>query len=194
MPRTESPVIESVIKRDGTIVSFERTKIENAIAKALEATGEGSREQSKVIAESVVNSLSNTLRADARTIPSVEEVQDSVETELMKAGFGATAKAYILYRVHHAKLREASSEVSPSIRAIVAESKKYFSNQLSEFVYYSTYSRWLDDAGRREAWVETVNRYVAFMRENLGDTLLENEYAEIRENMLAMKAMGSMRL
>jgi len=194
MPRTESPVLESVIKRDGSIVPFEREKIEHAIAKAFVATGEGSGEDAKAVAESVVASLDEALRADARTAPSVEEVQDRVETELMSAGYGATAKAYILYREHHAKLREGDTGVSASIRALVTESKKYFSNQLSEFVYYSTYSRWLDDAGRREAWVETVDRYMSFMRENLGDKLSESEYAEVRENMLAMKAMGSMRL
>jgi ribonucleotide reductase alpha subunit len=84
--------------------------------------------------------------------------------------------------------------VPKEVKDLVEESQKYFSNQLSEFVYYTTYSRWLPEENRREAWVETIDRYIAFMRENLGDKLKDKEYAEVREYMLEMKALGSMRL
>ncbi len=194
MPRTKSTYPASIIKRDGSSAPFELEKIARAIAKALAAASEGSSEESITVARSVAASLQGALEQGARTVPSVEQVQDIVEAELMKAGYVATAKAYILYREHHAKLRKEASDVSPAIRAVVSKSKEYFPNQLSEFVYYSTYSRWLDDQGRREAWVETVDRYISFMRENLGDRLTQDEYQEVREYMLAMKAMGSMRL
>ncbi len=194
MSRTKSPILSSVVKRDGSIVPFDTGKIARAIEKALMATGEGMPESSSMITELVVATLTKKVVAGDVAVPTVEQVQDSVETELMCSGFSATAKAYILYREHHALLRKEDARVSPEIRALVTESKQYFSNQLSEFVYYSTYSRWDDTKGRREAWVETIERYVSFMHENLGTALTEPEYQEVTEYMLAMKAMGSMRL
>jgi hypothetical protein len=78
--------------------------------------------------------------------------------------------------------------------AMAQASKQYFRNQLSEFVYYSTYSKWLPEESRRETWVETVGRYIGFMHENLGTKLSEAEYAELQAAMLKMETLGSMRL
>jgi ribonucleoside-diphosphate reductase alpha chain len=124
----------------------------------------------------------------------VEQVQDVVELALMRSRWFKTAKAYILYREEHAKLRKARREVPEHVRTLAQASKQYFRNQLSEFVYYSTYSKWLPDEGRRETWVETVGRYIGFMHENLGTKLTEAEYAELQQSMLKMEALGSMRL
>ena len=74
------------------------------------------------------------------------------------------------------------------------ESKQYFRNSLAEFVYYRSYSRWIDEEQRRETWIETVDRYMNFMRENLDKKLHEKEYAEIREAILKHEVMPSMRL
>ncbi|HZX10596.1 MAG TPA: ribonucleoside-triphosphate reductase, partial [Acidobacteriota bacterium] len=52
----------------------------------------------------------------------------------------------------------------------------------------------LPEEQRRETWIETVDRYVNFMRENLGDKITEEKYIEIREFILNHKAMPSMRL
>ncbi|HEY0979246.1 MAG TPA: ATP cone domain-containing protein, partial [Candidatus Paceibacterota bacterium] len=194
MPRPQSPAFTTLIKRDGSIVPFESAKIARAIGRALAATGEGEDGSADRVTESVIAALTEKLHASEVSVPTVEQVQDTVETALMQAGYSATAKAYILYRDRHAKLREDEHSVAPDIKALVAESRQYFPNQLSEFVYYSTYSRWLDEKGRREAWVETVDRYLSFMHENLGNKLSEAEYEEVRSSMLAMKAMGSMRL
>lgn len=194
MARLQSPAFTTLIKRDGSIVPFESAKIARAIGRALAATGEGEDGSAARVTDAVIANLAEKLRASEISVPTVEQVQDTVETALMQAGYPATAKAYILYRDRHAKLREDEHSVAPDIKALVAESRQYFPNQLSEFVYYSTYSRWLDDKGRREAWVETVDRYLSFMRENLGSKLSEAEYEEVRTFMLAMKAMGSMRL
>ncbi len=194
MQSKKSPVLTSVVKRDGSQVPFELAKIERAIARALEATGEGTPDSAQTMTQAVFTTLTKKLKSAELVIPTVEQLQDIVEAELMRAGYPATAKAYILYRVRHAQLRADATNVSEEVRSLVSQSKGYFSNQLSEFVYYSTYSRWLPEKGRREAWVETVDRYVTFMEENLGEKLFPEEYQEVRENMLAMKAMGSMRL
>jgi ribonucleoside-diphosphate reductase alpha chain len=76
----------------------------------------------------------------------------------------------------------------------VAESKKYFQNALSEFVYYLSYSKWIPELGRRETWMETIDRYINFMRETTTDKLNQTEYAEIRQQMLEMQIIPSMRL
>ena len=74
------------------------------------------------------------------------------------------------------------------------EAKKYFKNNpLGEFVYLRTYARWIESEQRRETWIETVDRYVNFMKENLGDKLTKREYAELREAILKQEVMPSMR-
>ncbi len=80
------------------------------------------------------------------------------------------------------------------LRSLVEESKKYFRSPLGEFVYYRTYARWIDEEGRRETWIETVDRYMSFMRENLGNKLTPQEYAEVRTMILTQSVVPSMRL
>ena len=65
---------------------------------------------------------------------------------------------------------------------------------MGEFIYYRSYSRWIEEAGRRETWIESVARYLDFMRENLGDKLTGDEYEEIRQAILRQEVMPSMRL
>ncbi len=184
----------SVIKRDGSVVSFDTAKIAVAVEKAMRASGELQEKAPARVAEAVYQHLLGRKSAEKDFTPTVESIQDLVEAELMRQDFPATAKAYILYRQEHAKLRkEEGTRVSDEVRSLVHESKKYFQNQLSEYIFYSTYARWIPEKGRRETWVEAIDRYIAFMRENLGNKLTEAEYAEVREYMLGMKAMGSMR-
>jgi len=81
------------------------------------------------------------------------------------------------------------------VKKLAEESKKYFAgNALGEFVYLRTYAKWIPEEGRRETWVETVDRYMSFMRENLGNKLTEKEYAEVRMGILKQEVMPSMRL
>ncbi|MEK7162973.1 MAG: ribonucleoside-triphosphate reductase, partial [Patescibacteria group bacterium] len=79
-------------------------------------------------------------------------------------------------------------------KKLVEESKKYFRNPLGEFIYYRTYSNWIEKENRRETWIETVGRYISFMRENLGEKLTNIEYEEIEKAILNQRAMPSMRL
>ncbi len=133
-------------------------------------------------------------RYAASHIPQVEEIQDMVEETLILLEFARTAKAYILYRHERALVREKAAAVPEEVVRLTAESKKHFSDVLSEFIYYRTYSRWIEDKKRRETWVETVDRYFDFMREKLGDRLRINEYEELRQAILHQQVMPSMRL
>ncbi|MBI5466331.1 MAG: ribonucleoside-triphosphate reductase [Candidatus Kerfeldbacteria bacterium] len=184
--------LSQVIKRDGRVMPFDAKKIIEAIARAGAETGEFKREEAARLAFRVTEELEAVY--DGHTTPTVEQVQDIVELVLMRSKWLKTAKAYILYREEHAKARGQRQPVPEEVKQLAAESKKYFRNQLSEFVYYSTYSKWLPQGHRRETWVETVSRYVDFMRENLGAKLKDGEYQEIKESMLKMEALGSMRL
>ena len=189
-----SSLIKQVKKRNGKLVDFDVKKIFNAVFKAMLATGEGTEFDASRVAEQVVLQLSKAHIKNAGYTPTVEEVQDAVERELMWEDFVETAKAYILYRSKRAELRSHGVEVPEEVKKLTAESKKYFRNQLSEFIYYRTYARWIEDKGRRETWIETVDRYMNFMMENLGEKLTSKEYAEVREAILKQEAMPSMRL
>ncbi|MBN1355295.1 ribonucleoside triphosphate reductase [bacterium] len=89
-------------KRDGRLTSFDATKIENAILKAGKATGEFAEEAARHLTIRVL-SYTETIMKDA--LPSVEQIQDIVEDVLLASPFKKTAKAYILYRDQHARIR-----------------------------------------------------------------------------------------
>ncbi len=196
-PRTLS--IKQIKKRDGTVVDFSLDKVKNAILKAMRVTGEGVESDAGRVAKGVYDEIlklciAGGAKKSADCVPAVEEIQDHVEKQLILHKFPTTAKAYILYREKRTELRRERGEVPAKVRELAKESKKYFQNELSEFVYYRSYSRWIDEEGRRETWMESVDRYLSFMKENLGNKLKESEYAELREGILAQKAMPSMRL
>ncbi len=96
--------IDQVRKREGHVVSFDSDKITEAVFKAVRAAGEGDRGIAERVSAQVVSILGITCR-DGR-VPTVEEVQDLVEQMLIEGGHAGVAKAYILYREQHAKLRE----------------------------------------------------------------------------------------
>ncbi len=181
-----------VKKRDGRIVPFEENRILNAIAKAMGVTGEGTHDDAEKVSERVVAELNRKFPAEH--LPTIEEIQDVVETELIVLDYAKTAKAYILYRNDRAAIRAKKQEVPDRVKALFDESKKYFKNPLAEFVYLRSYSRWIEAEGRRETWIETAGRYVDFMKENLGSKLTDAEYEEVRQAILKQEAMPSMRL
>jgi len=90
----------SLRKRDGRLVAFERDKIARAIEAAGSATGEFDIATAQVLAEGI------QARLRRRVVDvDVELVQDTVERVLMEAGHYATARAYIVYRERHGRLR-----------------------------------------------------------------------------------------
>lgn len=185
---------DTVKKRDCSIVPFDDRRIFNAVHKGMITTGEAGEQEAEYITQKVVSELKKIAKVVEDFAPSVEGIQDIVEKQLMIEDFPATAKHYILYRQEHAKIREIRGQVPEKVRQLTAEGKQYFRNTLAEFVYYRTYSRWIEKESRRETWIETVDRYMAFMQENLGEKLHESEYAEVREAILRHEAMPSMRL
>lgn len=189
-------LLEQIQKRDGMIVPFDKKRITRAIFRAMQSIKEGEEVQAEGVMHKVLDALLvfRKERGLKKFIPHVETIQDMVENELIASGFLQTAKAYILYRKERSLVRQKVGFVPERVKKLVALSKKYFRNSLAEFVYYRTYARWILEEGRRETWIETIDRYINFMRENLGTKLTENEYAEIRETIIKQEVMPSMRL
>lgn len=188
-------IVSKVEKRDGSVVSFDFAKIAIAIHKAMLASDEGSAEEATLVAHQVMGEVVRMARKYKNFLPTVEGIQDDIERHLILNNYAKTAKSFILYRDKRAQMRSTQIEIPAHVQKLAAESAQYFKdNQFGEFVYLRTYSRWIPTEGRRETWIETVDRYVDFMKENLGDKLTKKEYAEVREAILNQEAMPSMRL
>ena len=99
--------IKHIQKRTGQVVPFDAEKITDAIRKAnLESIDETfSQHQLEKLTKSVIH------RIEEEETPAVEFIQDAVEKVLIKNNFASTAKAYILYRAEHAKIREAEGDL-----------------------------------------------------------------------------------
>ncbi len=105
----ERSMFTEIEKRDGNKVAFKAEKITSAIAKAGKATGEFDEKVAKRLTIKVLN-LSQQVIGDK--IPTVEEVQDIVEEILLSSTYRKTAKAYIIYREQHARIREITDKAS----------------------------------------------------------------------------------
>lgn len=186
--------VKEVRKRNGAIAEFDLSRITNAIYKAMIASGEGSFEEAEMVSNKVLAELIRIIKRYSNFLPTVEGIQDAVEKELILNDYVRTSKNYIIYREKRATVRKEHGEVPKELRELVEKSRSYFRDPLGEFVYYRTYSRWIDEEQRRETWVETVDRYMSFMKENLGNKFSEKEYKELEKAILNHEVMPSMRL
>lgn len=98
-----------IIKRNGDTVDFNASKIQNAIEKAGMATGEFNGETSKQLTLRALTLAQQMIQDRA---PHVEEIQDIVEEVLLQSVYRKTAKAYIIYRDQHSKIRELTSKAN----------------------------------------------------------------------------------
>ena len=101
-------MIKSIKKRDGRIVLYNEDKIAQAILKAMQASGEGDASDAAGVANSVEASLEKLCGTNP---PTIEQIQDQVEKDLMSAGFEETAKQYILYRAGRTRVREMNTRL-----------------------------------------------------------------------------------
>lgn len=101
--------LRNVVKRSGEITAYDRTKIEKAIFKALEAVnGTGDPDLARQLTNCVEDRLRSMMAGrHAHSIPAIEEIQDIVESVLIEEKQVAVAKAYILYRARHEAIRDA---------------------------------------------------------------------------------------
>ena len=107
-----------VIKRDGSTVDFDRSKIAIAISKANNAVDEAYR-----ITDEKIEEIVSSIEAMHRQRVLVEDIQDMVESSLMEAGKYELAKTYIIYRYNRALVRKANT-TDESILTLIKNSNK----------------------------------------------------------------------
>ena len=135
--------INEIRKRSGVVTAFNEAKISNAIFKALAATSKADRGLADQLANKVVQKLVEQGFTNTRT-PSVEDIQDIVESTLIDCGNSDIAKAYIVYRHERRKLRDEKMKVLNS-KALDPVSKKFDLNCLRVLA-----SRYLFRNGKNE--------------------------------------------
>ena len=113
--KEELPMIQSIIKRDGRVVLYDQNKIASAILRALEASGDGDAADAARVANDVQRVLESNFSDRS---PNIEEIQDTVEQQLMNHGCNNAAKAYILYRATRTRAREANMGLMKTIDEI----------------------------------------------------------------------------
>ncbi|MFZ5353590.1 MAG: ribonucleoside-triphosphate reductase, adenosylcobalamin-dependent [Bacillota bacterium] len=174
-----------VVKRDGNLVQFDAVKIKNAIERAMSETKYGvDLELSKVLTERIEEIIKRQ-----ESPVHVEDIQDIVEYTLMDSPRKDVAKVYIIYRSEQSKLRTTRDKQDERILSdeFISRYKHKPSpmQQLGSFVYYRTYSRWLDQEKRREFWWETVRRAVEYNCSLVPTTKEEAE--QLFDNIYSLK-------
>jgi len=123
---------DKIRKRDGRLVKFNAEKITNAIFKAGQATGEFDLPVARKLTIKVLN-LAEKLFDDR--IVTVEEIQDIVEEVLLDSPYRKTAKAYIIYRDQHARLREIANKMEVDLVDQYLKKKDWKINENSNMDY-----------------------------------------------------------
>ena len=135
--------INEIRKRSGTITVFNKDKISNAIYKALAATSKADRGLAEQLTDNVVNKLVEQGYTSSRS-PTVEDIQDIVESTLIDSGNSDIAKAYIVYRHERRKLRDEKKKIL-NLKSLDPVSKKFDLNCLRVLA-----SRYLFRNGKNE--------------------------------------------
>ncbi len=99
----------TIVKRDGREVSYNIDKISSAISKAMNAAGRKNPQDCDELAKEVERRLAENFTTAS---PSVEDIQDMVETVLMDSGYAFVAKKYILYRSNRTRVREMNTRLT----------------------------------------------------------------------------------
>jgi ribonucleoside-diphosphate reductase alpha chain len=120
--------ITDIRKRSGAVTAFNKDKISNAIFGALAATSKADRGLADQLAGDVVNKLVEQGFTSSRA-PTVEDIQDIVESTLIDSGNSDIAKAYIVYRHERRKLRDEKKNVL-NLKVLDPVSKKFDLNCL----------------------------------------------------------------
>lgn len=170
--------METIIKRDGTEVPFDVAKVEAAICKAFQACGHIVPEVAAQMAREVANHCEEWDLAAEGGTPTVEQVQDVVESLLMQEGYTDVAKAYILYRQRRSELREVGC-----INRL----------EIANYIHSSKYARYRPEVRRRETFEETVERnmYMHMQRFPFLKPDIERAYDLVSRRMV-MPSMRSM--
>ncbi|MGB7651244.1 MAG: ATP cone domain-containing protein, partial [Gallionella sp.] len=109
-----------VIRRNGSVVAFEPSKIAIALTKAFIAVGGAQAAASARVRDMVEQLTQNLVGAITRRMPHggtlhIEDIQDQVELGLMRSGEHDVARAYVLYREERSRSRAALKAIEPAV-------------------------------------------------------------------------------
>lgn len=180
---------EQIIKRNGAYVAFDLNRVTIAVQKCYDSLPVEPLTPVSDITLTVANIIS--ARYSDENPPTVEAVQDIVESALLGAGEHLAARHYIVYREEHAKSRVI---VPAEVTDAFERDKHFFATPLQQFMFYDKYSRYSWEFGRRETWLETVARVVDYLTKLSNGALGHRVYSRISEYIRDMKVMPSMRL
>ncbi len=126
VPTSSKKPLFEVIKRNGDIVAFDKTKIETAVKKAMFSVQKLDEKVAVEIAQAVKEKLWSDIFQKKIFTPTIEDVQDEVEIQLMLRALPKVAKAYILYRAEQAKFRnETTITPSPHVKELAEKSNHH---------------------------------------------------------------------
>jgi len=132
----------TIKKRNGEVVPFDADKIKNAIRKA-----NNTIEDERMTAVTL-DFLTEQICLRAGDVePTVEQIQDLVEEQLIEMGYAKTAKAYILYRAEHAKIRQAEMDLMDIYKELTFRDAKD-----ADFMRENNIARVSDLVGTVEPW------------------------------------------
>lgn len=112
----EMLMVTTIRKRDGRTVAFNLEKISSAIYKAMRAAGYGDEKLALELAAKVAVKVDS--QSKTQNVPSVEHIQDIVETVLIDANLASVAKSYILYRAERTRAREINTRLMKTYEEI----------------------------------------------------------------------------
>ncbi len=161
--------ITQIVKRDFTTRPYDLNKIANAIGKAMNAVEKGGENDAKAVAERVNMKLEEKLQLDVEFIPTVEQIQDIVEEQLMLGNYPEVAKAYILYRSKRTEQRKSD------IFEKRVNLKPYEYPQLYDYV----------PAIRHSYWIHTEFNFTSDIQD-FKTRLTDTERNAIQNTMLAI--------
>lgn len=158
------PIPKQVRKRDGSIVPFKKQKITAVILKAIKAVNETTTEKAEDICNKVIKDLNKQYRYE-NDIPSVEGIQDLVERNLILAKLPDTAKAFILYRDLHNRMRNINNllDIAGKINSYIDKADwKVHSDSEIDYHLQGMYKKIVDEVSERY-WMNEI--YTKEMRE-----------------------------
>lgn len=150
-----------VEKRNKSLVEFDASKIKRAIEKAMAETLDG---VDTILASEIASKIEKEFEKE-QDIIHIEDIQDMVEMLLMDSIRKDAAKRYIIYRAERDRSRINRKEENTHLTEDFISTYKHSMapmGELGSFVFYRTYSRFLNSEGRREYWYETVKRAVEY--------------------------------
>jgi len=188
-------MIRKIRKRDGKVADFNPVKITNAIWQAAQAVGGKDYKKSADLTDKAIKLMEKQLKR--AEIPSVEQVQDSVEKVLIEEGHARTAKAYILYRKQHQDIREIGGLLKDILLLgfrgvsgkIESKPAKHFSTALMQIVNF-LYTLQGEAAGAQA--ISNFDSLLApyIKHDNLGYTDVKQEMQKFLFNMNVPTRVG----